>query len=255
MDGSEGWEYFRRRHALKKLGFRIHYYFPVAMLDTVVAGKMVSGMGDDTLRVGGIKIFADGSLGAQTALMKRPYRGKKNDYGVAVTDLEELTLYIGKATRNNLACAIHAIGDEAVANVITAYLSAGYRSHLRNRIEHLQLISREDIPRLKKSHVVASMQPSHCPSDRQLVAAYWGERGRNAYIFRTLLRHGIPLTFGSDCPIEPLNPIGGIHAAVNRNGFGERGGRFYPGERLLDHRWRTYLLARKTGDQHRTATR
>ncbi len=232
MDGHEGWQYFQKRHAEGKLGFRIQYYFPVAMLDAVIADKMISGLGDDTLRVGGIKIFADGSLGAQTAYMKKPYRGKKDDCGVAVTELDELTLHVGKAIRNNLACAIHAIGDKAVANVITAYLSAGYRSHLRNRIEHLQLISREDVPRLKKSHVVASMQPSHCPSDRQLVAAYWGERGRNAYIFKTLLKTGIPLTFGSDCPIEPLDPVGGIHAAVNRNGFGERGGRFYPEERL-----------------------
>jgi predicted amidohydrolase YtcJ len=202
------------------------------MLDTLIADKVISSMGDDTLRVGGVKIFADGSLGAQTAYMKKPYRGKKDDCGVAVTDLDDLTLLVGKAVRNNLACAIHAIGDRAVANVITAYLSAGYRSHLRNRIEHLQLISREDIPRLMKSRVVASMQPSHCPSDRRLVAAYWGERGRNAYIFKTLLNHGIRLTFGSDCPIEPLDPLGGIHAAVNRNGFGERGGRFHPEERL-----------------------
>ncbi len=232
MDGHEGWQFFRKHHEDGKLGFRIQYFFPVAMLDTVIADRMTSGMGDDTLRVGGIKIFADGSLGAQTAYMKKPYRGRKNDCGVAVTDLNQLTFQIGKAIRNNLACAVHAIGDRAVANVIAAFSAAGYRSHLRNRIEHLQLISREDIPRLKKSKVVASMQPSHCPSDRQLVAAYWGERGRNAYIFRTLLNEGVPLTFGSDCPIEPLDPLGGIHAAVNRNGFGERGGRFYPEERL-----------------------
>jgi len=76
------------------------------------------------------------------------------------------------------------------------------------------------------------MQPSHCPSDRKLVAEYWGERGRNAYIFRTLLKNNIPLAFGSDCPIETLDPRAGIHAAVNRNGYGERGGRFYPEESL-----------------------
>jgi len=232
VDDHDGWQYFRKQNAEGKLGFRIQYYFPVKMLDGIIADRIVSGMGDDTLRVGGVKIFADGSLGAQTAHMKKPYRGTKDDRGVPVTDLHQLTFQIGKAIRNNLACAVHAIGDKAVADVITAYLTAGYRSHLRNRIEHLQLISREDIPRLKKSRVIASMQPSHCPSDRKLVAAYWGARGRNAYIFKTLLENEIPLTFGSDCPIEPMDPLGGIHAAVNRNGFGERGGRFYPEECL-----------------------
>jgi len=232
VDGPEAWPYFQERHRGRKLGFRIQYYFPVAMIDELIERGVVSGMGDETLRVGGIKIFADGSLGAQTALLKKPYRGRRKDTGVAVTGLDELIHQIGKAARNNLACAVHAIGDRAVADVITAYQTAGYRSHLRHRIEHLQLISREDIPRLKKTGVIASMQPSHCPSDRKLVADYWGIRGRNAYIFRTLLENEISLTFGSDCPIEPIDPMAGIHAAVNRNGYGERGGKFYPGQCL-----------------------
>ncbi len=232
VDGPEAWPYFQRRHERKKLGFRVQYYFPVAMIDELIDRGVVSGMGDDTLRVAGVKIFADGSLGAQTALMKKPYRGKTSDTGLAVTDFDELITQIGKATRNNLACAVHAIGDRAVANVITAYKSVGYRSYLRHRIEHLQIISMEDIPRLKATGVIASMQPSHCPSDRKLIADYWGKRGRNAYLFKTLLENRIPLTFGSDCPIEPIDPLAGIHAAVNRNGYGERGGKFYPGQCL-----------------------
>jgi predicted amidohydrolase YtcJ len=164
--------------------------------------------------------------------MKKPYRGNMGGTGLSVTNLDELIYQVGKATRNNLACAVHAIGDRAIANVITAYQTAGYRSHLRHRIEHLQLISRRDIPRLKRAGVIASMQPSHCPSDRQLISDYWGQRGRNAYIFKTLLKNNITLTFGSDCPIEPLDPIAGIHAAVNRTGYGERGGKFYPEECL-----------------------
>jgi len=232
VDAPDAWTYFTDRHRKGRLGFRVQYYFPVAMLEELIDKRIVSGTGDETLRVGGVKIFADGSLGAQTALMKKPYCGKTNDVGVTVTDVDDLVHQVGRSARQNLACAVHAIGDKAVANVITAFETVGMRSHLRHRIEHLQLISREDIPRLKKTGVVASMQPSHCPSDRRLVAEYWGSRGRSAYIFKTLLHHGIPVTFGSDCPIERLDPLAGIHAAVNRTGYGERGGRFYPEEAL-----------------------
>jgi predicted amidohydrolase YtcJ len=232
VDGPEAWEFFRSLYERGKLGFRVQYYFPAGKLDELIEQKVTSGVGDATLRVGGIKLFTDGSLGARSALMKQPYRGSQGNYGVEVSSLPVLTEIIGKASRHGLACAIHAIGDRAVANVITAYEKAGVGRGLRHRIEHLQMISPGDIPRLKKTGVIASMQPTHCPSDRKLVAAYWGARGRQAYIFKTLLSRGIPLTFGSDVPIEPLNPLAGIHAAVNRNGQGERGGRFYPEECL-----------------------
>jgi len=232
FDGPQAHTFFEHMHSRNKLGFRVQYYFPVAMLDDLVERKITSGLGDRTFRVGGVKIFSDGSLGAQTALMKKPYRGTKDRYGIATTTLPELKRQVKKANANDLACAIHAIGDQAVANVISAFEHAGSNRQLRNRIEHLQIVSRSDIPRLKRIGAIASMQPSHCPSDRKLVAEFWGGRGRNAYIFRTLLEQDIPLAFGSDLPIEELTPLGGIHAAVNRNGFGEQGGRFYPEERL-----------------------
>jgi predicted amidohydrolase YtcJ len=232
LDGPEAWEFFEKLHGQKKLGFRVHYYFPVDRLDDLIKKKMVTGMGDETLRIGGIKIFSDGALGSQTAFMKKPYLGSNGNQGLEVTGFGKLKEIIAKASRNNLACAIHAIGDGAVANVISAFKASDGKSSLRHRIEHLQIISRSDIRRLKETGVIASMQPIHCPSDRQLVASYWGERGRNTYIFKTLLKNNIPLAFGSDCPIEPIDPIAGIHAAVNRTGSGERGGKFYPKECL-----------------------
>jgi len=232
VDGPDAWEFFQTLHGQGSLGFRVQYYFPAAKLDELIDQGIVSGTGDETLRVGGIKLFSDGSLGAQSALMKRPYRGSRDNYGVEVNSLSALTAVIGKASRHDLACAVHAIGDQAVANVITAFERAGGERDLRHRIEHLQLISAADVPRLRKTGIIASMQPTHCPSDRKLVAAYWGGRGKQASIFKTLLRWGVPLTFGSDVPIEPLDPLAGIHAAVNRNGQGERGGRFYPEECL-----------------------
>ena len=232
MDGPEAFDFFQYLHGRSRLGFRVHYYYPVKLLDELVERKVVSGTGDDTLRIGGIKIFADGSLGSQTAFLKRPYNGRKGYRGIETTPFAQLAKDIRKASTHGLACAVHAIGDQAVANVIDAFLQAGNNQTLRHRIEHLQLISQSDIPRLRRTGAIASMQPSHCPSDRTIVARYWGERGRNAFIFKTLMNNRIPLAFGSDCPIERLNPLEGIHAAVSRNGYGERGDRFYPEESL-----------------------
>lgn len=231
MDGPEGYDFFEELNNQNKLGFRIHYYYPVKMLDELIEREIFSEMGDDKLRIGGIKIFVDGALGSQTAFMKKPYQNSKNNTGLEVTKFNDLKKQVIKAANNNLACAIHAIGDQAVANVISAFENVE-NNNLRHRIEHLQLISRSDIGRLKKTGAIASMQPSHCPSDRQLVADYWGKRGRGAYIFKTLQNRNIPLAFGSDCPIEPLDPLAGISAAVNRTGFGERGGKFYPEESI-----------------------
>ncbi len=104
-------------------------------------------------------------------------------------------------------------------------------SGARHRIEHLQMIRRKDIGRLKRLGVTASVQPSHCPSDVKLIEKYWGRRGKNCFIFNTLLKRKIPLAFGSDAPIEPLNPIAGIDAAVNRTIPGTRRS-FYPEERI-----------------------
>lgn len=232
MDGPEGYEFFKSLNSSGKLGFRADYYFPVKMLGDLITRGIKSGDGDQTLRIGGVKIFADGSLGAQTALMKKPYRGSRENHGVEVTEVDAMTKSIEMASANGLACAIHAIGDQAVANVLTAFENGNRAPNLRHRIEHLQIIAPSDRPRLKRLGLIASMQPSHCPSDRRLVADYWGTRGKDAYIFKTLLREGNPLTFGSDCPIEPLDPLAGIHAAVNRNGIEERGGRFYPEQSL-----------------------
>ena len=139
---------------------------------------------------------------------------------------------IRRAGRLGLPCAIHAIGDRAIDNVLTAFENTPkVKGGARHRIEHLQMVRRKDLARLKRLNVVASMQPSHCPSDIHMVRKYWGKRGRNAYIFRTLIDRRIDLAFGSDVPIEPLDPLAGIAAAVRRARPGNRDV-FYPEQRI-----------------------
>ena len=230
FDGREALPFFDNLARKKRLGLRINYYPPAAMLPELRRSKIKLGYGDDYFRVSGIKIFSDGSLGSQTALCFNKFIGSKNNYGVETNSKEILLKHIKNAARLNLPTAIHAIGDKAIANVLDCYEQApAIPPNARRRIEHVQMIRRSDIKRLKALDVVASMQPSHCPSDVKLTEKYWGKRGRNCYIFKTLLDKKIPVTFGSDLPIEPLDPIAGIDAAVNRKATGIKRP-FYPEE-------------------------
>ena len=231
FDGPDGFAYFAELAEKNRLGLRINYYPPAQMLAQLRRTGMRYGVGDEFLRVAGVKLFADGSLGSQTALCFNKYPSSDN-YGIEVTSPDKLKKLVNSAARLGLPSAIHAIGDLAVSNVLDAFESAPkLKPTARHRVEHLQLLRRKDIARLKSLGVVASMQPSHCPADIDLVAKYWPTRGRNAYIFKTLTERGIPLAFGSDAPIEALNPLAGIAAAVQRSRPGKRQV-FYPEERI-----------------------
>jgi predicted amidohydrolase YtcJ len=210
-------DWFTELASNRKLGLRINYFFPAAQLPNLLKNNTRYGSGNDFLRVAGIKIFSDGSLGSQTALCFSKYLGSINNYGIEAKSKEQMLKEVTAASHLGLPAAIHAIGDKAVSNVLDVFKKAPkLRNGARHRIEHLQLCRRKDIARLKKLNVVASMQPSHCPSDIQMVRKYWGKRGADAYIFRTLIDKGVDLAFGSDVPIEPLDPVAGIAAAVRR---------------------------------------
>ncbi|MFH1374308.1 MAG: amidohydrolase [bacterium] len=232
FDGPNGFAYFSELAEKNRVGLRINYYAPARLLPQLRRTDTRYGTGTDYFRIAGIKVFADGSLGSRTALCFRRYLGSRNRCGIEVTSTDGIRRLSRSAARLGLPCAVHAIGDRAVANVIDALedcppLPPG----ARHRIEHLQLVRRKDLPRLKRLNIIASMQPSHCPTDIALVRRYWGVRGANAFIFRTLLDKGIDLAFGSDVPIEPLDPIGGIAAAVRRARPGSRDV-FYPEQKI-----------------------
>ncbi|MBK7141650.1 MAG: amidohydrolase [bacterium] len=232
FDGPDGYQYYMELAAAGKIGLRINYYPGAALLPQLVRNKVYYGMGTPFFRIAGVKIFADGALGSQTALCFKKYIGSKNNYGIEVTSTKEMVKLIREARRLNLPAAVHAIGDKAVSNVLDAFASIPLPDFgARNRIEHLQLVRRSDIARVKRLRVVASMQPSHCPSDIGIVRKYWGERGKDAYVFRTLIDKGIDLAFGSDAPIEPLDPLAGIAAAVRRARQGSTD-RLYPEQKI-----------------------
>lgn len=217
FDSSDAFEHLVRLAEAGKLGLRINHYPPANKLSELADAGIRYGAGDDFFRIAGVKIFSDGSLGSQSALCFNKYLGSKDNCGLQVQSVAEMKRMVAKAARLGLPAAVHAIGDKAVANVLDAFEAAPRLSGgARHRIEHLQLVRRKDLARLKRLGIVASMQPSHCPSDIPMMRRYWGNRSRNAFVFRTLLDKRIDLAFGSDVPIEPLNPIAGIEAAVRR---------------------------------------
>jgi predicted amidohydrolase YtcJ len=199
-----------------KLPVRVVQYLPVTFLDEAIKLGLKSGFGSEHLSIGGIKIFADGALGSQTALMLRPYSGSGNNRGVETLSPGELKRFIGDCSRAQLSCAVHAIGDQANRNVLDAIQSSSRAGgkRLKHRIEHCQIVSPKDVSRFRKLGVTASMQPSHAVGDIDLMKRYLGRRRYHSYRFRTFDKLGVRLAFGSDAPIQPLNPLAGIHAAV-----------------------------------------
>jgi predicted amidohydrolase YtcJ len=219
MEGTAAFLAFQKVRADGELNLRVLMQIPEENLDAAIQVGLQSGFGSERLRIGGVKIFADGALGARTAYMLEPFEGEPDNLGIAVSDAEHLRQVVGKASRAGIAAFVHAIGDRAnreVLDAVEASRRAGEGLHLRHRIEHTQILHPADIPRLVQLGVIASMQPIHATQDMLLADALWGKRSAGAYAFRSLLAAGTALAFGSDSPVEDLNVLVGIHAAVTR---------------------------------------
>ncbi|HEY7527155.1 MAG TPA: amidohydrolase [Candidatus Limnocylindria bacterium] len=173
----------------------------------------------DTVRVGWAKAFVDGALGSRTAALFEPYTcGEAADTGIARLTAVDLDALVASARAAGISLAIHAIGDRGAATVLDALEHGAERRAAvpPDRMEHLQLLRSEDIPRLVAANVTASVQPIHCASDRELVEACWADRAALAYPWRDLQRTGARIAFGSDAPIESPNPWLGMFAACHR---------------------------------------
>jgi len=209
-------------HARGRLKLRVLKNLPVELLDHAYELGLGAGFGDDWLRIGYIKAFMDGALGPHTAAMFQPYVGEENNRGILNMDSEELFEHGRKAAQVGLPLAVHAIGDRANHEVLEAYEQLrNYEKEndlpaLRHRIEHVQVLHPDDASRLGKLNIIASMQPIHATSDMLMADAFWGERSRLAYAWKTQLENGAPLAFGSDAPVESPNPFWGLYAAVTR---------------------------------------
>jgi predicted amidohydrolase YtcJ len=237
MGGAEGppaFHAYQRLQAAGELTLRLWMGIAGERLDEAIALGLRTGFGDEYLRVGHVKLFADGSQGARTAWVLEPYEDT-GDCGMPLTPLEEIAEAVTKADRAGLAVAVHAIGDRSNRELITVFEQhAGSKAcSVPHRIEHLQIIRPVDVKRLARLGVVASVQPIHVIDDMLLCDQSIGSRSRFAYPFRDMLDAGVTLALGSDAPVADPNPLWGIHAAVTRQERdGTPEGGWYPQQRL-----------------------
>lgn len=196
--------------------------------------------GDDMLRIGGLKGFADGSLGSTTALFFEPYLDAPETSGLPGDEMFPEGAMLGRvksADAAGLQVMIHAIGDKANDSILDIYERVSKENGERDRrfrVEHAQHLRAQDIPRFGRDHVVASMQPYHCIDDGRWAEKRIGPaRAKGTYAFRTLLDTGAVLAFGSDWSVAPLDPVSGIYAAATRRTLdGKNPGGWVPEQKI-----------------------
>ncbi|WP_010096897.1 amidohydrolase [Ornithinibacillus scapharcae] len=216
----------------EKLGLRANLLINHDFLDDLHESGMYTGFGNETLQIGAVKIFADGAFGRRTALLSEAYHDDPSNYGEAMFDQEALTDIVRRARDLSMPIAVHTIGDKALENVLDV-LDLFPAVHYRDRLIHVQVLRKELISRLAKPTRIADIQPKFVPSDFPWVEERLGKkRTKASYAWKTLLDNGVICAGGSDSPVEPVDPLLGIHAAVTRKTPGESHDGYNPSEKL-----------------------
>jgi hypothetical protein len=214
---------YQRLMAAGKWKVRVSARFPLDHYRLLTDLGLMANFGNDTLVVGSVKAFADGSLGSGTAWFFQAYTDAPGNSGLPTDQLahpDELFAEMKAADRAGLHIAAHAIGDRANKTILDLYQrleDENGPADRRLRIEHAQHLRPEDIPRFAQLHIIASVQPYHCIDDGRWAETRIGhQRAMTTYAFRSLLDAGTVLAFGSDWFVAPINPLAGIYAATTR---------------------------------------
>lgn len=228
---------FERAHAAGRLRTRIYAAVPLSSWKRLADTVKARGVGDEWLRIGGLKGFVDGSLGSHTAAMLDPFTDAPNDRGLLVTTEKQLYQWTKGADAAGLQVMVHAIGDRAIRTQLDIFARVAQENGARDRrfrIEHAQHIAAADLPRFGALGVVPSMQPYHAIDDGRWAEKVIGpDRAKGSYAFRSLLDAKATLAFGSDWFVAPPTPLEGIYAAVTRRTLDEKQpGGWVPEERI-----------------------
>lgn len=227
IEGMDALQLFQQLRSEGVLGVRVTMFLPRKLLPVLrQRWPEMLAQEDALIRLGGIKIFADGTLGSQTAAMLESFEGSPGNFGILAIPEQEMNETVSAAAAMGISIAIHAIGDRAAHVALNSIERAQQHlaqqettrdlSRLRYRLEHVQLITNADLERMKRLDVIASVQPFHAVADRDIVERYWGKRARRAYAYRTMQDMGIPLSLGSDAPVETFDPLRILYAATMR---------------------------------------
>jgi len=216
----DDWLAYRRMGDIGAMRVRVMSY--ASGVDTAV---QIAGRGatpwlyGDKLRLGGVKLYADGALGSRGAWLKQPYSDGPKQSGLGFMAEDVIRNLMSRASLEGFQVAVHAIGDQANAQVLDAIdaMVDTYKGDRRWRIEHAQIVDPKDLPRFGKNGIIASMQPVHQTSDRIMAEARLGQaRLTGAYAWKSMLNNGAKLAFGSDYPVESPDPFAGWAAAFTR---------------------------------------
>lgn len=238
-DGARAFGAFQQLDRDNRLDLRCWMTLPGDRLEPIIDLGLRTGFGSDRLRIGHVKYFSDGGVGARTAWMIAPFRDA--ECGMPMMDMAVLAADVAKAEDAGLAVMIHAVGDRANRELIMLFEELAARRvrlgrpalPIPHRIEHVQMIRPEDAERLRHLDLALNVTPANMLLDMNLIDAAVGAKGRWSYAFRRLMDTGAPVMFSSDCPVCDPAPLLGMHAAVTRrrvDGSPEAG--WYPESRV-----------------------
>ncbi|WP_163538110.1 amidohydrolase [Gracilibacillus sp. YIM 98692] len=218
-----------------KYKFRAHLLVHHQVFDEMIERSLRYGDGGEFTTLGAMKIFSDGALGGRTAWLSEPYHDDEGNVGIPIHHEKDLENLIQKARTFNHPIAVHAIGDQAVEAVAKLLKKYPLESNRKDRIIHAQLANERTLKLLEDIDVILDIQPSFVASDFPWVIERIGEvRAEWSYPWRTYLQHGITCAGGSDAPIEEVNPLLGIEAAVTRKSAIDQK-KYYEKEKLSIH--------------------
>jgi len=220
--GIQTWELYQEFASQGKLDIRIYGMISGAgsTFDALSVQGPITGLYDDLLALRSVKLYADGALGSRGAALLSDYHDEPGNKGLLFVSQDEMNAMAEKVVSKGFQANIHAIGDAANRQVLDA-LAYAQEQHpnpdQRNRVEHAQIIELQDLPRFKELNIIASMQPTHATSDKNMAEDRVGsERIKGAYAWQTLLGQGTVVASGSDFPVESANPFLGLYAAITR---------------------------------------
>lgn len=246
----EAFDDFRAYQRLDREGAltaRINLYTPIGAYRRIQDAGIEKRFGSGRLRIGGLKGFADGSLGSATAAFHDPFADDPHNHGLVMREMRDgsMAQWVADADGHDLHIALHAIGDKANDEVLSIFEARPDTRARRFRIEHAQHLSPSLIERFGRSGVIASMQPHHAIDDGRWAETKIGrERAQTMYAFRSLLDAGAIVTFGSDWTVAPLNPLTGVYAAVTRRTLdGKHPGGWIPEQKItVEEALRCYTI-------------
>jgi len=238
-DGGRAFQAFQKLDEAHQLTLRTWVTLPGDRLDDIIGLGLRTGFGNDRLRIGHVKYFSDGGMGARTAWMIDPFLDA--GHGMPLADMDDLADQVRRADAAGLSVMIHAIGDRANREIVGLLgdlekhraQSGQPQPFIPHRIEHVQMIRPEDAHRVSDLNVALCVNPANLLLDINLIDAAVGEGGQHTYAFRRLMDTGAPVMFSSDCPVCAPDPLVGIHAAVTRQRIdGTPDGGWHPQQRV-----------------------